>query len=122
AVSFSRIRFIRLPAAASRPELIICMPYRNSARPSRSPRTMLTSTIFPPFVRRPRRFHLFPASVPARAALRLYLIFTHSFLTHLVYPISKESVNGLYENFTNTFPPSDNLRRMPRRFARPKSH
>ena len=26
AVSFSRMCFIRLPAAASRPELIICMP------------------------------------------------------------------------------------------------
>ena len=33
AVSRSRICFIRLPAAASRPELIICMPYRNRARP-----------------------------------------------------------------------------------------
>ena len=32
-VSFSRICFIRLPAAASRPPLIICMPYRNSASP-----------------------------------------------------------------------------------------
>ena len=33
AVSLSRIRFILLPAAASRPELIICMPYRNRASP-----------------------------------------------------------------------------------------
>ena len=33
AVSRSRICFIRLPAAASRPELIICMPYRNRAKP-----------------------------------------------------------------------------------------
>ena len=33
AVSFSRMLFMRLPAAASRPELIICMPCRNSARP-----------------------------------------------------------------------------------------
>ena len=33
AVRRSRICFIRLPAAASRPELIICMPYKNRARP-----------------------------------------------------------------------------------------
>ena len=33
AVRRSRICFIRLPAAASRPELIICMPYKNKARP-----------------------------------------------------------------------------------------
>ena len=32
-VSFSRICFIRLPAAASSPEDIICIPYKNSARP-----------------------------------------------------------------------------------------
>ena len=35
-VSRSKIRFIWLPAAASRPELIICMPYRKSARPPSS--------------------------------------------------------------------------------------
>ena len=32
-VSFSRIDFILLPAAASRPVLIICIPYRKRARP-----------------------------------------------------------------------------------------
>ena len=78
-VSFSRMRFIRLPAAASRPELIICMPYRNSARPPSSPRRMLTSTIIPPF----------------------YIFFSSSFpYLYLVYRIVKESVNSLYKNFT----------------------
>ena len=38
AVSRSRMAFIRLPATASRPELIICMPWRNSARPPKTPR------------------------------------------------------------------------------------
>ena len=37
AVNFSRMAFIRLPAAASRPELIICIPWRNSARPPKTP-------------------------------------------------------------------------------------
>ena len=32
-VSFSKIDFILFPAAASRPLLIICIPYRNSASP-----------------------------------------------------------------------------------------
>ena len=32
-VSLSRMVFIRSPAAPSRPELIICIPYRNRARP-----------------------------------------------------------------------------------------
>ena len=35
AVSFSRMLFMRLPAAASKPELIICIPCRNSASPPR---------------------------------------------------------------------------------------
>ena len=35
AVSLSRICFMRLPAAASRFVLIICIPYRNSASPPR---------------------------------------------------------------------------------------
>ena len=33
AVSFSRISFMRPPATVSRLADIICMPYRNSARP-----------------------------------------------------------------------------------------
>ena len=38
AVRRSRMVFIRLPAAASRPELIICIPWRNSARPPNRPK------------------------------------------------------------------------------------
>ena len=34
-VSFSRILFILLPAAASRPVLIICIPIKKSASPPR---------------------------------------------------------------------------------------
>ena len=43
-VNRSKIRFMRLPAAASSPELIICIPYKNSARPPRSPRISATFT------------------------------------------------------------------------------
>ena len=42
-VSFSRMLFIRLPAAASRPELIICIPWRNRAKP---PSRLNMSVIF----------------------------------------------------------------------------
>ena len=37
AVNFSRMAFIRPPAAASRPELIICIPCRNRANPPKTP-------------------------------------------------------------------------------------
>ena len=45
AVSFSRICFMRLPAAASSPVLIICMPYRKSARPPNRLRKWVTSIL-----------------------------------------------------------------------------
>ena len=48
AVRRSRICFIRLPAAASRLTLIICIPYKNSARPPSKPKTILTLILFPP--------------------------------------------------------------------------
>ena len=50
AVSRSRISFILLPAAASRPELIICMPYRNSARPPKRLRRPETDIGIPPSI------------------------------------------------------------------------
>ena len=56
AVSFSRMRFMRLPAAASRPELIICIPYRNSASPPSRPRipaTLKGRLPFLPFISLP---------------------------------------------------------------------
>ena len=42
-VSLSKIRFILFPAAASSPELIICIPYRKSAKP---PSKLKISVIF----------------------------------------------------------------------------
>ena len=45
-VSFSRICFILFPAAASRLLLIICIPYRNSARPPRRPKSNSTPIFY----------------------------------------------------------------------------
>ena len=53
AVSRSRISFILLPAAASRPELIICIPWRNRARPPSSPRISVIPIFSFPFPRSP---------------------------------------------------------------------
>jgi len=49
-VSRSRMPFMRLPAAASRPALIICMPYRNSARPPKRLRRPETDIGIPPSI------------------------------------------------------------------------
>ena len=49
AVNRSRICFIRLPAAASRPELIICIPYKNRASPpNRLKKSVICISQFPP--------------------------------------------------------------------------
>ena len=45
-VSFSRIVFILLPAAVSRPVLIICMPYKNRASPPSSIKRSFISIVF----------------------------------------------------------------------------
>ena len=55
AVSRSRILFIRAPAAASRPELIICIPCKNNARPPSSPNISEMPISFFPFSRSPSR-------------------------------------------------------------------
>ena len=52
AVSRSKTDFIPLPAAASRPELIICIPWRKRASPPNTPKNC-NSSIIRPFCGKP---------------------------------------------------------------------
>ena len=88
-VSRSKIRFIWLPAAASRPELIICMPYRKSARPPSSESAFVIVIFHFPFPVLPgaaakKKARLAPAVKRQRCKPCFYLLFVKS--TFPVFP------------------------------------